>query len=62
MCLKHGTGTDLFSNEDSYTGEYVNGKPQGKGQYSWTNGAIYVGDFTGGMKHGKGKWRSGRGP
>jgi hypothetical protein len=25
--LKHGTGTDLFSNGDSYTGEYVNGKP-----------------------------------
>jgi len=31
MCLKHGTGTDMFSNGDSYTGEYYDGKPEGKG-------------------------------
>lgn len=38
-------------------GEYVNGKPEGKGQYTWENGSFYVGEFKGGLKHGKGKWR-----
>ena len=62
MCLKHGTGTDIFVNGDVYSGEYVNGKPEGKGQYTWQNGASYVGEFKAGMKEGKGKWRSGRAP
>ena len=62
MCLKHGTGTDIFNNGDSYTGEYVDGKPDGKGQYTWANGATYIGDFIAGMKEGKGKWRSAKGP
>ena len=31
QCVKHGTGTDLFVNGDSYTGDYSNGKPDGKG-------------------------------
>jgi hypothetical protein len=43
QCLKHGYGTDIFSNGDSYIGEYVNGKPEGKGQYKWGHGSGYVG-------------------
>jgi hypothetical protein len=31
MALKHGTGTDIFITGDSYTGEYKDGKPDGKG-------------------------------
>ena len=31
MCLKHGTGSDIFINGDVYSGDYVNGKPEGKG-------------------------------
>jgi len=33
MCLKHGQGTDKFNTGDSYTGEYVDGKPHGRGEY-----------------------------
>lgn len=29
--LKHGQGTDIFANGDIYTGEYKDGKPDGKG-------------------------------
>jgi hypothetical protein len=43
--VKHGTGTDLFVNGDSYTGDYSHGKPDGKGQYTWANGATYIGLF-----------------
>ena len=63
MALKHGQGSDLFYlTGDNYVGEYQNGKPEGKGQYTWSSGAVYTGDFKDGMKHGKGKWRSTRGP
>ena len=48
----------MFNNGDSYTGEYVDGKPHGKGEYTWSSGQNYVGDFFKGKKHGKGKWKS----
>ena len=60
MCLKHGQGTDVFCNGDSYTGEYVDGKPHGRGEYNWVTGACYSGEFYKGMKQGRGKWRSNR--
>ena len=56
QCLKHGKGTDIFANKDTYVGEYKLGKPDGEGTYSWSNGATYVGQFKLGMKHGYGKW------
>ena len=28
-CLKHGNGNEKFSNGDSYSGMYVNGRPEG---------------------------------
>jgi hypothetical protein len=43
--LRHGQGTDFFSNGDIYIGQYENGKPQGYGQYKWANGNTYIGDF-----------------
>ena len=57
QCLRHGNGTDFFSNGDVYVGQYCNGKPEGFGQYKWTNGNTYTGEFLNGMKHGKGKWK-----
>jgi hypothetical protein len=30
-CLKHGTGTDMFGNGDTFTGQYRYGKPEGFG-------------------------------
>ena len=55
--MKHGKGSDIFANGDSYSGEYKAGRPDGKGVYKWKNGSIYTGDFKDGMKHGRGDWR-----
>ena len=69
-CLKHGNGTDIYHNGDSYIGQYrfgikssykvfitIIGKPCGYGQYFWKNGGSYTGEFLDGLKHGFGKWR-----
>ena len=55
--LKHGQGTDIFANGDSFTGTYRGGKPDGYGQYRWKSGSVYIGEFKDGLKHGKGKWK-----
>jgi hypothetical protein len=55
--MKHGKGTDIFANGDRYSGDYVNGKPNGFGTYTWANGSYYEGEFKNGLKHGKGKWK-----
>jgi hypothetical protein len=55
--MKHGKGSDFFSNGDKYTGAYKNGKPEGYGVYTWENGSYYEGYFIGGLKAGKGKWK-----
>lgn len=46
--LKHGYGTDFFSNGDSYSGQYRYGKPYGFGKYTWTSGAVFEGEFING--------------
>jgi len=56
-CLKHGNGTDIYHNGDSYVGQYKFGKPCGYGQYFWKNGSSYSGEFLDSLKHGFGKWR-----
>ncbi len=52
----HGRGT-YKSADGSYTyeGNYVNGKPMGKGKSIWKSGEIYEGDFVDGNRQGKGK-------
>jgi len=55
--MKHGKGSDFFSNGDTYSGMYVNGKPNGHGLYTWANRSYYDGEFKNGLKHGKGKWK-----
>lgn len=57
--MKHGRGSDIFANGDTYTGQYYKGKPDGQGEYKWKNGSLYSGQFKNGLKHGKGKWRKG---
>lgn len=42
-------------------GNYVDGRPQGKGYYKWKNGTVYSGDFKNGLRHGNGSWRAGVG-
>ena len=50
-------GVDYFNNGDNYRGEYKQGKPDGKGVYTWANGSTYDGYFKNGLKFGKGHWK-----
>jgi len=59
MALKHGQGTNIFANGDSYIGEFKEGKPDGKGTFTSNDGSVYIGEYVQGLKQGKGKWRSG---
>ena len=38
-----------------YEGEFLNGKFNGKGKYSYPDGQIYEGDYVNGVKEGNGK-------
>ena len=40
----------------TYTGELVDGVPDGQGTLTFTSGAKYVGEFKAGKIHGKGTW------
>mmetsp|Transcript_34458 Transcript_34458/g.52728 ORF Transcript_34458/g.52728 Transcript_34458/m.52728 type:complete len:204 (+) Transcript_34458:2483-3094(+) len=55
--LKHGSGTEKYSNGDMYVGHFRQGEPDGTGKYIWKNGSIYTGAFRDGKKHGKGQWK-----
>jgi hypothetical protein len=53
----HGHGTYKSADGSySYEGNYVNGKPMGKGKSTWKNGEIYEGDFVNGRRQGTGKY------
>lgn len=50
----------MFKNGDRYTGSYVNGRPEGVGEYSWAKGnSKYHGHFKNGLRHGNGVWTQG---
>ena len=36
-----------------YSGQWVNGKMDGKGIYKYLNGDVFEGEFKDGLKHGK---------
>lgn len=46
-----------FSNGDCYVGKYVNGLPDGYGEYTWANKSNYKGEFKQGVRSGIGSWR-----
>lgn len=64
--MKNGHGKELFSNGDTYIGNYHNGKPENYGEYYWSNGNSYfgnkklfiipIGNFKNGMRDGFGIW------
>lgn len=71
-CLQ-GTGTYVFKDAvATYTGQFVNEEPQGKGTIVYANGDKYEGDWSEGAMHGsgvltmadgvvvKGRWDQGR--
>ena len=47
-----GKGTAV--GEDSYTGGFKNGYPDGKGNYKWKNGDTYEGEWKKGQRDGQG--------
>lgn len=50
--LANGKGT--AKGVDTFTGEFKNGLPDGKGKYTYENGNNFSGYFTKGLKNGKG--------
>ena len=48
------TRTEFYSNGDQYSGEFVNGKYNGNGTYTWANGDRYEGEFANGQIEGVG--------
>lgn len=54
-CKKNkANGNGSAIGQDSYTGEFKNGYPDGKGRYSWKNGDWYEGEWKKGLREGKG--------
>jgi len=51
--LAEGQGT--AKGEDTYTGDFKKGLPNGVGTYTWANGDVYEGEFKKGVKEGEGK-------
>lgn len=47
-------GTGTAKGEDSYTGEFKNGYPEGKGKYTWKNGEWFEGEWKKGIREGQG--------
>jgi hypothetical protein len=53
----HGYGTYTSAKSGQvYEGQWVNGKKQGVGKYTFSNGELYDGDYFNNRKHGYGKY------
>ncbi len=54
-CKKNkADGNGIAKGEDSYTGEFKSGYPDGKGKYTWKNGDWYDGEWKKGVREGQG--------
>ena len=54
---KDGKASATFSNGDTYSGLYKDGKRTGKGTYTFKGGAAYDGEYFDNMKHGFGRFK-----
>lgn len=54
--LADGKGT--ATGEDSFTGIFLNGLPEGKGVYKYKNGNMFSGYWKNGLKNGKGEFKN----
>lgn len=50
--LAHGKGQ--ASGQDTYTGQFRKGLPDGTGTYTWANGDTYTGEWSDGHRQGEG--------
>ena len=57
--VAHGKGE--AKGADTYVGDFVKGRPDGKGVYTWQNGAQLDGSFKAGRAHGAGTYVSAKG-
>ena len=57
--LAHGQGE--ATGADTYVGNFVKGRPDGRGTYTWENGARLEGTFTNGKANGPGVYVSSKG-
>lgn len=55
--IPHGFGQITTANYE-YIGEFINGKPEGKGEMTFKNGRIDTGVFENGVLHGEGRRRN----
>jgi len=54
-CKKNkADGKGTAAGEDTYTGEFKNGYPDGNGKYTWKNGDWYEGEWKKGVREGQG--------
>ena len=51
---QNGKGTMVWTNGDTYEGEWENGEIHGQGTMVWTNGDTYEGEWENGEEHGQG--------
>jgi hypothetical protein len=57
-----GNGTLVYANDDRYQGQFLNGRPQGKGMFlAVQENRRYEGDFRNGFFHGRGVYTFGNG-
>lgn len=54
--LRHGIGTYVYPNGETYTGEWKNGLRSGKGVYLYSDGSRYKGEYLLNLRHGKGTY------
>ena len=53
---KDGYGTFVFANGDKYIGDFMDGKPAGKGIMYFSNGNKYMGNWVASYRQGEGKY------
>jgi hypothetical protein len=53
---KNGVGSFTWLNGATYSGEWLNSKPDGQGEMVYSNGEKYTGEFKDGIIHGKGAY------
>jgi serine/threonine protein kinase len=54
--IPEGQGKAVFSNGDTYEGNFVNGLRSGDGKYTWSDGEYFIGEFKNNLRDGCGAW------